>query len=94
MRALVQRNATVRVDDGRTKGGLGVEAVDLGRDVEDAFCTQEERVRNAPGSGHPQVLMQHGVRSPRAEGKVASSTLGVDSQGDRDPFDERGMRAT
>src|SRR5437879_13914480 len=85
VRLLVERDASVGIDDWRS-AGLTVELFDLGGDVEEALFTQEVAgAGRARSWDHAQALVRRRVGVACREGGVAAATFGLhaDRDGDR-----------
>lgn len=91
MRLLVQRDATIAIDDAGTRP-IFVESLDLGGDVEVALRAQEEAVARSANPAHrPHEFVQARLRTPRTEPEVLRAALRVEAREDRDRFDQRGL---
>ncbi|MGC4071600.1 MAG: hypothetical protein QM760_03650 [Nibricoccus sp.] len=94
MGLFVQGLPTVGVGYRGLCGGDFVQSFDLGRDVEERFCTEKETgSRPFVTACETQIAVQVGVRCARFKAKVFRSAFGVESSGDGQRFEQRGFSA-
>lgn len=93
----MKRDPTVGVDDRspRERLGirlLGIQLLDVGRDVEEALRAEE--VASPFSTGAPldaQILMQRRVRRPRSDGHVPAAALRAEPDRHGNGLDQRGL---
>src|SRR5256885_1909658 len=84
MGLLVKRGAAMRISH--------PEPVDLSGDVEETLGAKEVAIaRTTPPTDETDVLVQLRLRAARVKVEVARAALGIESGGDRDRLDQRGL---
>src|SRR4051812_18291981 len=95
MGLLVERTAAIGREYRRARPGLSVETPGLCRHVEVALGAKKEAVPGAASPAHQaDTSVKCGLGRAGGETEVATAALGVESGGDGDRLDQRGLAAS